>query len=883
MRLQSLCQNLGLCNFKEMGKPADCRVSGIRTLIDSAAHLGSISTLMRWLFSIFLTAVFLFGCEEDPACRGPADCPGGQICREGVCGYPEPDGCFDYTDSDGDGVGDACDNCPDTYNPRQRDPDGDGVGDACTPLGIVADERETHGPGLTNDDPSSAPGLVFGRAIEGVIDDVEMPDRDHFVFRAEAGEFMAFHAVPWPDNSLIDPVLVVFDLASNGAWFERQNDDDQEGRGAYLEVFFHQAGDYVLMVTDLHNYLIPDHPVGGDQYTYRLTANKISVSAEQLPFRSQDFQFDLFPGRLAAFVLQPDQHAFLAVNASGLGAADPALSVMGLDSKTLAFNDDCPACEGSVDACVEVCLDAEPAMVVLEGIGLGGSVAPMHLVIEASTEAGASGSLPVTYRLPPTDRRVLAVSVQSSASPGLELVSCSAGKLRSHAVCRAGPENTAALEYLDPPAEGLFLRVRDRFAFDDPCRTPSGGSVSLQVDSRDLDPPDLLPGDLFVLFRGQGAIEEYSVALENHHYFTAQATPLDQGRPYLSLREPDGSRVLTRSVDGRLTWVSPVRKDLLLVLKDSLGGDDNILLSVDFYHLEGGSAGETEPNDDPQTAQPLEPVSQVFSGTLGPGDVDYLSLDLPVGKQLTLHTWPGSVDSTPDTILRLQDSRGRTLLVNDDRDGDLLSALPAFAARRDESVYIRVEKRGEGAEAYLLQIRIEEASAGEPFSPVPGDLLVNEVLVDPGGEDIGGDGVSNAGDQFVELVNLTSYSLDLSGLTVWSRAEFFALPDGATIGPHQAFLLFNGTADPARFPVEVFSAGCEIPWLSTGADALTVTVPGRFEPLETLFVPATPAPGESANRAKDQDPDQVLRPHSVVVNSVLLNSPGRRADGTSWR
>jgi parallel beta-helix repeat protein len=35
------------------------------------------------------------------------------------------------TDSDGDGVPDKLDNCPDDYNPGQEDSDGDGVGDAC--------------------------------------------------------------------------------------------------------------------------------------------------------------------------------------------------------------------------------------------------------------------------------------------------------------------------------------------------------------------------------------------------------------------------------------------------------------------------------------------------------------------------------------------------------------------------------------------------------------------------------------------------------------------------------------------------------------------------------------------------------------------------------
>jgi len=37
----------------------------------------------------------------------------------------------DQADTDGDGIGDLCDNCPNTYNPDQADSDGDGIGDAC--------------------------------------------------------------------------------------------------------------------------------------------------------------------------------------------------------------------------------------------------------------------------------------------------------------------------------------------------------------------------------------------------------------------------------------------------------------------------------------------------------------------------------------------------------------------------------------------------------------------------------------------------------------------------------------------------------------------------------------------------------------------------------
>jgi len=43
-------------------------------------------------------------------------------------------------DTDGDGIGDATDNCPEIANPGQEDEDGDGIGDVC-------DGNEDAGPG----------------------------------------------------------------------------------------------------------------------------------------------------------------------------------------------------------------------------------------------------------------------------------------------------------------------------------------------------------------------------------------------------------------------------------------------------------------------------------------------------------------------------------------------------------------------------------------------------------------------------------------------------------------------------------------------------------------------------------------------------------------
>ncbi len=177
-----------------------------------------------------------------------------------------------------------------------------------------------------------------------------------------------------------------------------------------------------------------------------------------------------------------------------------------------------------------------------------------------------------------------------------------------------------------------------------------------------------------------------------------------------------------------------------------------------------------------------------------------------------------------------------------------------------------------------------------------GGIAINEILVDPNGAnnfDTDGNGTAAATDEFVELVNVSGVSIDISGLELWDlgNGNWFTFPPGSVLAPGAHAMVITGVqaggALPTGGPGDLFfDAGRGSALINNGGDNVVVYDPGadqyiaatfNGDPLDNPpvdyagFSPTATISGAGESFGPDQDGFSIQRApdgSSVFVNNV---------------
>lgn len=176
-------------------------------------------------------------------------------------------------------------------------------------------------------------------------------------------------------------------------------------------------------------------------------------------------------------------------------------------------------------------------------------------------------------------------------------------------------------------------------------------------------------------------------------------------------------------------------------------------------------------------------------------------------------------------------------------------------------------------------------------APGVGDLVINEVLYDPG-SDANKDGkVSTTTDEFIEIVNTTSKSLDLTGVTL-SRKTTSLYTWGAFILPaNSAVVIFRGgmtgdkeinTGKPhSKFNGAYVFTGLKAALLNSG-DTITVKNAQSVDIDTFTYGGACVGKKTSVNRDPDLTAGTCKAHKSITAANNATDSAGTKVDGTAF-
>ncbi len=195
----------------------------------------------------------------------------------------------------------------------------------------------------------------------------------------------------------------------------------------------------------------------------------------------------------------------------------------------------------------------------------------------------------------------------------------------------------------------------------------------------------------------------------------------------------------------------------------------------------------------------------------------------------------------------------------------------------------------------LAAAQVADADTDDPPNTMAADFawafstglpIINEIHADPdpANGDANGDGIVGAtDDEFVEIVNRTGASLDISGWTLSDSVQVrYTFPARTIIPDNCVLLVFGGGTPTGQFGgaiVQALTAGS----LGLNNDGDTVTLSDGVQPQAVVSY----GPEGGDNQSLTRDPDVMgtlpLVQHSTAVGSGgTLFSPGTQIDGSPF-
>ena len=205
---------------------------------------------------------------------------------------------------------------------------------------------------------------------------------------------------------------------------------------------------------------------------------------------------------------------------------------------------------------------------------------------------------------------------------------------------------------------------------------------------------------------------------------------------------------------------------------------------------------------------------------------------------------------------------------------------------------------------YMMDLKI--TPMGSPVAPDPGDIKINEFLAADGpaagGTDSNCDGVfTNTDDEFIELVNVSQKTLDLTGLTIKDGGNPTANPPvppqlqftfgsasnvgtgSLTLMPGKAVTVWAGGAPACAGVTNWFTpvATQHTLSLNDAGDTITVATGGAGAMTIATTTYGASTVGVSMNLNPDLTGSTYVL-HTAIANHVGNASPGKKTDATAF-